>query len=162
MGAMLLAVAVVMADVFITLHRHCVDAGLQIRVTDLYSPAAPVTLAKLAIYLAGAFAVSLLLSHRIAGPLFRFEKSAERVGAGDLSFRVALRQADEFGAFQDKFNGMLASLKDRVSLDAAGAARVARDLDALSRTASLSASVVEDLQRLSTESAKIGTSFKLG
>ena len=69
---MALAALVLMADVFITLHRHCVDAGLQIRVTDLYDPFTLLTFIKLVVYAAGVVGVSVLLSHRIAGPLFRF------------------------------------------------------------------------------------------
>lgn len=160
-GAMSAAMLVVLLDVFITLHRHCVDAGLQIRVTDLYSPTAPLTVLKLVVYAASVVGVSLLLSHRIAGPLFRFEKSAERVAAGDLSLRVVLRKEDEFLGFQDKFNGMLESLRNRVSSDVESAAKTARDLDALSRAPGLPPSAVEVLQRASADLAKIGKSFRL-
>jgi len=40
--------------------------------------------------------ISLFFSHKIAGPLYRFEKSMEAVGSGDLTCVVRLRAGDQF------------------------------------------------------------------
>lgn len=58
----------------------------------------PVILANLAIIAATAiagFAVLLLVSHKIAGPLYRFEQSLEAISTGDLTHRFTLRGGDE-------------------------------------------------------------------
>src|SRR5262245_46973304 len=52
-------------------------------------------LIKAVVYLAGVFLVSLVVSHRIAGPLYRLEKCVEQLALGDLSFQVHLREGDE-------------------------------------------------------------------
>lgn len=58
----------------------------------------PVILANLAIIAATAiagFAVLIRASHKIAGPLYRFEKSLEAISEGDLTHRFKLRGGDE-------------------------------------------------------------------
>lgn len=52
----------------------------------------------------------LFLSHRIAGPLFRFEKTLEEVSKGDLSQRINLRKTDQLKKLQDAFNKAMESL----------------------------------------------------
>jgi methyl-accepting chemotaxis protein len=159
-GAMAAAAFVILLDVFITLHRHCVDAGLQISVMDLYNPTAPLTVIKLIVFAAGLIVTSLVLSHRIAGPLYRFKVSADKVAAGDLSLRVTLRQEDEFRDFQETFNAMLESLRVKVAKDAATAAEIVVKLDLLAKDASMSPATVESLRRLSAELSTVGKSIK--
>ncbi|MHB8766019.1 MAG: hypothetical protein ACYDA8_17015 [Deferrisomatales bacterium] len=43
----------------------------------------------------GVAAAALFLSHRVAGPLYRFERSLEQLIAGDLKSRLVLRDRDE-------------------------------------------------------------------
>lgn len=60
----------------------------------------------LAIYL-------LLLSHRIAGPAYRLEKSLDRMIQGDLSFTVALRKNDYLKHVANRFNDLITVLKNK-------------------------------------------------
>lgn len=57
----------------------------------------------------------LLLSHRIAGPIYRIERSIAGVEQGDLTMRVYLRDKDEFKELGDLFNSMTGNLNDRVN-----------------------------------------------
>jgi len=61
-------------------------------------------------------AVVMFLTHRIAGPLYKIEKSLERVSKGDLSFEVAFRSNDEMIKLAESFNmatgGLNGLLKD--------------------------------------------------
>lgn len=57
----------------------------------------------------------LLLSHRIAGPIYRIERSIQGVEQGDLTMRVYLRDKDEFKDLGDLFNSMTGNLNDRVN-----------------------------------------------
>ena len=53
---------------------------------------AVVTAVKMSLYLAAVAFIALLLSNKMAGPLYRFERSMETVSGGDLTHRVRLRK----------------------------------------------------------------------
>jgi methyl-accepting chemotaxis protein len=55
--------------------------------------------------------VVMYLSHRIAGPLFRIEKSAEEIGSGNLAFKIWLRSTDEITRMADGLNKMTENLR---------------------------------------------------
>jgi len=57
--------------------------------------------------LALVFGLSLVFSHFIAGPIYRFEKTLEGMRDGDLTMVVRLRTRDEFKELADLFNQML-------------------------------------------------------
>jgi methyl-accepting chemotaxis protein len=57
-------------------------------------------------------AVSVFLSHRIAGPIYRVRDSIRRVVRGDLSFRVNLRRLDHFKNLARDFNGLMDYLEE--------------------------------------------------
>jgi len=56
------------------------------------------------------FAIMLYTSHKIAGPLYRFEKSLEEIGGGDLTHRFSLRGDDQLGELAEKLNDFNTSL----------------------------------------------------
>lgn len=72
---------------------------------------------KIVLYLIIILLISLYVSHRFAGPIHRFEKSAQVVSSGDLTHRVSLRTGDELLELQEEFNGMLANLQSLVQKD---------------------------------------------
>lgn len=55
----------------------------------------------------------LLFSHRIAGPLYRLEKSAEAVGRGDLALKIKLRDGDQLQEVARAMDGMVQDLRSR-------------------------------------------------
>ncbi len=57
---------------------------------------------------------SLFLSHRIAGPLFRFERSVEEVTRGNLAFRITLRKNDEGKELAGLMNTMVTTLSGQI------------------------------------------------
>lgn len=57
---------------------------------------------------------SLFVSHRIAGPLFRFRSTFKAVAGGDLSVRANLRKRDYLGKESEVLNEMIASLQARI------------------------------------------------
>ncbi|MDD5259775.1 MAG: methyl-accepting chemotaxis protein [bacterium] len=61
--------------------------------------------------------VSVYMSHKIAGPLYRLKKCFLDVAKGDLSFEMRLRKGDELMDLVDDFNGMLRNLKGMVDGD---------------------------------------------
>ncbi len=60
---------------------------------------------------AAVVVMTLLMSHRIAGPLWRIERCARAIGAGDLSFLIRLRKNDEMRRLADRMNDMIAELR---------------------------------------------------
>ena len=61
-----------------------------------------------------AAARMVFLSHRIAGPLYRLEKTAAAIGNGDLSLQIRLRNGDELKALAKSMDGMVGDLHARV------------------------------------------------
>lgn len=56
----------------------------------------------------------LLLSHKIAGPLYRLEQTAQAVGRGNISMRVRLRDGDELQDFANAMDAMVSELRTQV------------------------------------------------
>ncbi|MFC1667661.1 HAMP domain-containing protein [Candidatus Omnitrophota bacterium] len=59
----------------------------------------------LATAIAAVFTV-LLMTHRVAGPMYRFERYAEKVGSGELSANLKIRRKDQFQSMVGVFNKM--------------------------------------------------------
>jgi methyl-accepting chemotaxis protein len=58
--------------------------------------------------------VMLFISHKIAGPLFRFEKELREVGEGDLTKDIILRKKDQITDMADSLNKMSARLREKI------------------------------------------------
>ena len=87
-----LATAIVGWDIYYTVHYKLLkffaidpDLALNLKLTNA------LLLAKLIIYGMIVFLISLFISNKVAGPIFRFEQSCEEIGEGDLTYRVRLR-----------------------------------------------------------------------
>jgi methyl-accepting chemotaxis protein len=72
-------------------------------------------------------AITLLTSHKIAGPLYRLEKDVDEVARGNLRMAFKLRQGDEIKALAASLNNMVRELKVR----AADIKNAAEDLDSI-------------------------------
>ncbi len=59
--------------------------------------------------------VVLFISHRIAGPLYRLEKSLAEIGSGNLAVDVRLRKSDEIKALAASVNNMIRNLRNPIS-----------------------------------------------
>ncbi|PKK86432.1 MAG: hypothetical protein CVT48_01135 [Thermoplasmata archaeon HGW-Thermoplasmata-1] len=85
-------------------------------------PRIPLILERVNYALLGSFGISavavtlavIYLTHKIAGPLYRFEKSMGAVGRGDLTHVVKIRRGDELKDLEAAMNGMIKNLRDKV------------------------------------------------
>lgn len=68
---------------------------------------APLFAIKTVMYLLIVLIVSAVISHKMAGPIYKFEKSCQTVACGDLTHRVFLRKGDQLTELQDSFNDMI-------------------------------------------------------
>ncbi len=56
----------------------------------------------------------MLLSHRLAGPLYRFERSLENISRGDLTYRIKLRSADQLTELQEALNRFTENMERQI------------------------------------------------
>jgi len=80
---------------------------------DEFIPIAASFFYKVSIYLLFVVLISAILSHKMAGPVYRFEETCKEIANGDFSKRVHLRKGDNFMELQDEFNKMM----DRVEAE---------------------------------------------
>ncbi|MCC6544530.1 MAG: methyl-accepting chemotaxis protein [Nitrospirae bacterium] len=59
--------------------------------------------------------VLIYMSHRIAGPLYRFEKILDDVGRGDLTQRFKLRDKDQLSELSESITELTTAMDSRVS-----------------------------------------------
>jgi|GEM_PF-298661 len=78
--------------------------------------------------------IVLFISHRIAGPLYRLEKSLEQLGGGDLTVDVHLRQADEIKALADTLNRTMKNLKEPIAESKRKAEELEAEVSSLKET----------------------------
>ena len=70
---------------------------------------------KIAIYVLFVVLISAILSHKMAGPVYRFEQTCKAIAKGDFSQRVHLRKGDQFTELQDEFNKMMDVVENRIN-----------------------------------------------
>ena len=58
--------------------------------------------------------VTLFVSHKIAGPLFRFEKDIKAIANGDLTLMIHLRDDDQLRELAEDINAMTVSLNKKI------------------------------------------------
>lgn len=68
---------------------------------------------KLSLYVLCVVVISALVSHKMAGPVYRFEQVCKAIAKGDYSQRVHLRKGDQLMDLQDAFNQMM----DKIEAD---------------------------------------------
>lgn len=100
-----------------TLTSSYAKSGLEIRNTGTaILPVVILTnLMTLGLITLAAIVVLLYISHRIAGPIFRFEKDITRVAGGDLTVQINLRKKDQFQNMALALNRMIQSMSSRVA-----------------------------------------------
>ena len=55
----------------------------------------------------------VLISHRIAGPIYRLEKDLEKIAGGDFSLRIKIRKKDELGSIAAGINKVLDRITEK-------------------------------------------------
>lgn len=82
------------------------------------------------------FILGLLFSHKIAGPVYRIEKSIYEIAKGNLALRVKLRKGDEFWDLADVINTMTKNISDSLNLSKKTALNIQKELDGIKKTVS--------------------------
>ena len=68
----------------------------------------------LLVFILATILVTLYVSHKIGGPLYRLGKSLEAIGEGNLNPEIKLRERDQLADFASQINNMAKGLGGRV------------------------------------------------
>ncbi|HRY30414.1 MAG TPA: methyl-accepting chemotaxis protein [Elusimicrobiota bacterium] len=161
MASVFFAVCLVGWEIYYTFGRDIVRDLMDPGLYELFQQLSRVLVAKIAIYMAVVGIVAVFLSHKLAGPIYRFEKSAHVLGGGDLTHRVHLRKGDELMDLQDEFNSMAEALHVRVAKDRQLAQRIAGQMQDLTKGKDISPDLARRLKELETEVNHLTADFKV-
>jgi nitrogen fixation/metabolism regulation signal transduction histidine kinase len=103
-----------------------------------------------AILVAGSMAVFVVLyaSHKIAGPLYRFEKLCEQIGDGHLEMITSLREHDQLQELGTAFSEMVTKLRSRKDKQEELVTKLASHLEALQQDPDVSTQHSEQLKQM--------------
>lgn len=120
----------------------------------------PMFLLKVTLYFILVILVASVISHRMAGPIYKFERSSNVVGSGDLTHKVFLRDGDQLTDLQVEFNQMIGNIGSKVKGDKKSAELALKQLDdILSKTTDNS--MKQKLRQIRQNIAKVGAGFKI-
>ena len=107
--------------------------------------------------------LTLFVSHKISGPLYRFKKVLEALEQGDFSSEFHIRLADQFHELADEINGMIRNTKQKVSGIKNNVVSLKQKLDSLNENdfPGDKRAALTELKRLADEIDKLVSYFKL-
>ena len=110
--SVLIAFVVVGLDTLFTVSKVVGEHPMMVPLLEELSLMLPLFAIKIVMYMVIVLIVSAVISHRMAGPIFKFEKSCAAVAAGDLTHRVYLRKGDQLTDLQNHFNNMMEAVHE--------------------------------------------------
>ena len=87
------------------------------KLSDIFDTVNHLLMKWIVVFLFAIAILSIFVSHKIAGPVYRLEETSRIIASGDLTAKVHLRQGDELGDLQEAFNKMSVSLRNMVAKD---------------------------------------------
>ncbi|MDT8287395.1 MAG: methyl-accepting chemotaxis protein [Elusimicrobiales bacterium] len=112
--SVLVAFLIVGLDLIWTLSKLVNERPMMQPMLEEMASMGPLFLIKMVMYMIIVLIMSAVVSHRMAGPIFKFEKSCATLAEGDLTYRVWLRKGDHLEDLQEQFNNMAAALQRSV------------------------------------------------
>jgi len=108
------------------------------------------------------FIMALLFSHKIAGPVYRIEKSLYQIAKGNLGLRVKLRKRDELKDLAEMINLMTENLSKTISIAKEVNVNIDAELGKIKEAISTrpeSAHLQDSIARLQTQLQKVRSSL---
>lgn len=90
----------------------------------------------------------IFLSHRLAGPLYRFENVLSDLSKGDLTQRFKLREKDEFVELQNRINALAIALDINMGNIKSGVFEVSKLVSKMQNATASNTSAEKDMERL--------------
>lgn len=138
------------------------------KLAEIFDEVNSILLRWIFVFLVAIACLSIFVSHKIAGPVYRFEKTAKIIASGDLTQRVRLRHGDELKELQDAFNVMADSLcniikKDREVIEQLISAgnKLSESIKKSKHDPQAIESVTKDLYNIIEDLRKITRGFKI-
>ena len=88
--------------------------GNTAEVSGVFTTVLPPIIAANLLVLAISVPLSLLYSHKIAGPVYRLQQSIDLLLTGEMNFMITLRRQDEFKYLADKMNALIDYMRRNV------------------------------------------------
>ncbi len=106
--------------------------------------------------------VTLLVSHKIAGPLFRIKKVMGELGAGNFSQEFHIRQLDQLQDLADTFNDSIKKMKEKIQALKSDSEKLKNELDNISENevSENKRALLSELKKISEELSKASNYFK--
>ncbi len=125
----ILSVAITMFTTQATLTSSFEGSKLVIEKTSLAILPSVILTNVITTLIVGVFVIiiTLLVSHKIAGPMFRFEKDIEEISQGNLQKQIHIRNGDQFGSVARNLNEMVEKLNVKLSEVHQDLARIAEE-----------------------------------
>jgi len=82
------------------------------------------------------FTLGLLFSHKIAGPLYRIEKTIYEIAKGNLGLKISLRKGDELWDLADTINSMTENFNNSIGSNKEDLLRIQKDMDEIKKAIS--------------------------
>jgi methyl-accepting chemotaxis protein len=98
--------------------------------------------------------VTLIISNKLAGPLFRFQKELKEISEGNLTQVIKLRKNDQITGMADSLNQMRTGLKNSIL-------SIKEEVEQIIESASGQDIPPELINQLNHLNQKIGSNFKL-
>jgi len=108
--SVLIAFIIVGLDIIWTISKVVNEHPMMQPLLEEIFSMAPMFFIKIAMYLLIVIIVSAVISHKMAGPIYKFEKSCKIIADGDLTHRVFLRKGDQLTELQNSFNTMIENI----------------------------------------------------
>ncbi len=75
--------------------------------------------------------MTLFVSHKIAGPLYRFKQTFKELGSGNFTNQVKLRKDDQLQEVAGEFNQMIVTVRDQIHLAQKSLVDIKSDVDVI-------------------------------
>ncbi|MFC1623715.1 hypothetical protein ACFL28_00125 [Candidatus Omnitrophota bacterium] len=98
--------------------------------------------------------VVLFMTHRVAGPMYRFERFAQKIGSGELGSDLKIRRRDQFQNMVTSFNRMTHDLRLGFLKIIGVSEKLGNLIDELSDGANNELLLKEDIKRIVSELKK--------
>lgn len=111
----------------------------------------------------GLSLLALFLSHKVAGPLYRFEQVLDAMALGNLTIRSSIRKGDELVDFQDKLNQAISRIQNNIKKDKEKANDISKTIKELREKLKADPGALKDAESLGNQLKNIEeTSYEIG
>ena len=117
----LFAMALVYGFLFYQLHHFSAEFNLSypvqskhhLQLNELVNQLMFITILTIGVMSIGLFAVSIYITHKVAGPAYVIKRSIEQLTAGDFDIRQGLRDGDELVEIDRALQKLAATYKEK-------------------------------------------------